>query len=88
MLEAMASGLPIVASRMPAHADLVDHGETGFMCSTQAEYESAIVELQDNEANHRMGEASKALMCAKVGTWDDCAERYFTVYNDLLGAAT
>ena len=33
MLEAMAAGLPIIASEMPAHADLVQPGSTGELCA-------------------------------------------------------
>jgi glycosyltransferase involved in cell wall biosynthesis len=36
MLEAMAAGLPIIASDMPAHSGLVEHGVTGLLCRDSA----------------------------------------------------
>ena len=84
MLEAMAAGLPIIASRMPAHANLVSDGGTGFLCDAVEDYHAAVVALQDESGNRRCGEAARVWAAREIGTWDDCAQRYIGLYSRLL----
>jgi glycosyltransferase involved in cell wall biosynthesis len=84
MLEAMAAALPIVASRMPAHADIVADGTTGVLCDTQPDYGAAVVGLEDADTNLRMGAAAREWAAREIGTWDDCAARYVGIYRQLL----
>lgn len=87
MLEAMAAGLPIIASRTSAHASLVRHGTTGFLCDAPADYAEALHQLEEPGANRRMGEAAREAIRSEVGTWDDCAARYAALYEKLIGPA-
>lgn len=87
MLEAMASALPIVASRMPAHADIVSDGVTGALCDTPDAYATALRAAENADANLRMGAAARAWVTREIGTWDDCATRYTTLYRRLLDHA-
>jgi glycosyltransferase involved in cell wall biosynthesis len=84
MLEAMASALPIIATRMPAHTDIVSDGITGVLCDTQQAYAAALARLEDTAANLRMGDAGRAWVTKEIGTWDDCASRYVAVYRQLM----
>lgn len=84
MLEAMASALPIIASRMPAHADIVTDGVTGILCDSETGYAKALETLEDMEVNQRCGEAARVWVTREIGTWDDCATRYTTIYRRLL----
>lgn len=84
MLEAMAAGLPIIASRMPAHEDIVADGATGALCDSAAAYADALRALEDIEANRRFGAAARAWAVREIGTWDDCAGRYAGIYRRLL----
>jgi hypothetical protein len=84
MLEAMASALPIIATRMPAHTDVVSDGITGVLCDTQQAYAAALARLEDTAANLRMGDAGRAWVTKEIGTWDDCASRYVAVYRQLM----
>lgn len=86
MLEAMASALPIIASRMPAHADIIADGLTGLLCDSEAGYATALERLEDPDVNRRSGEAARAWVSREIGTWDDCAMRYATIYHRLLGS--
>lgn len=88
MLEAMAAGLPIIASRMPAHATIVADGRTGILCDSPQTYCDALNQLQDVEINTRFGAAARSWALEKVGTWDDCAQRYTRIYHHLLGCDT
>lgn len=85
MLEAMAAGMPIIASRMPAHATVVTDGETGLLCDSPQSYGDALARLEDAATNQQFGEAARRRVNDELGTWDDCAQRYIRVYNRLRG---
>ena len=85
MLEAMAAGLPIIASRLPAHADIVKEGTTGALCDSPTAYAAALDALTHPERNTQMGHAARSWAQREIGTWDDCATRYLKVYQQLLG---
>lgn len=87
VLEAMAAGLPVIASDLPAHRDLILHGQTGWLVSSAQEFASAIAHLGEPEENRRMGEAARAWVRDHIGTWDDCARRYYSAYRTVLGRA-
>ena len=88
MLEAMAAGLPIIASRTPAHANIVTDERTGILCDSTAGYRNALDQLQDVDTNTRFGAAARSWALEKIGTWDDCAQRYTRIYRHLLGRDT
>lgn len=83
MLEALAAGLPIVASRLPAHDDLLASGEGGVLCASADETLAAIDALSDPAANRALGQRGRTRMQADIGTWGDCAERYAALYRHL-----
>lgn len=88
MLEAMASGMPIIASYLPAHADIVENGTTGILCGSQTEYASALERLEDQDVNRAQGEAARTAISSEAGTWQDCASRYLAAYRCLLEGNT
>ena len=87
MLEAMASGLPIVASRLPAHDDLLAGGDGGILCDSPDATQAALDALADPAANLALGLRGRARVQADIGTWDDCARRYVALYRHLQGHA-
>jgi glycosyltransferase involved in cell wall biosynthesis len=88
MLEAMASGLPIIASDISAHASLVIENETGALCNSIEALGQALALIEDANVNGRFGATARAWAAREVGTWDDCAQRYIHIYSDLLGEGT
>jgi glycosyltransferase involved in cell wall biosynthesis len=84
MLEAMAGALPIIASRMPAHADIVADDVTGKLCDSPQAYADALAGLEDPATHLRMGAAARAWAAREIGTWEDCAARYVNIYRQLL----
>lgn len=88
LLEAMAAGLPVVASELPAHRDLIRSGETGVLVNSRVEFETALRDLESPTVNREVGMAAQDWIKRNVGTWDDCAARYHAAYQSLLGAET
>ena len=84
----MAAGLPIVASRLPAHCDLIRNDGIGTICDSLDDVGRALDSLGDIATNRAMGDSAREWVRAEIGTWDDCAERYAALYRTLLGEAT
>lgn len=60
LIRYMAAGLPVVASPVGMNAEVVVEGETGFVASTPAQWEDAVVALvEDPELRERMGAAGR-----------------------------
>jgi hypothetical protein len=88
MLEAMAAGLPVIASDLPAHRDIIEHRRTGWLATSARDLSEALAWLEQPEQNRLTGQAARAWVEQNVGTWDDCAARYANLYASLLGART
>jgi glycosyltransferase involved in cell wall biosynthesis len=60
VLQYMAAGLPVVANPVGVHAEMIRHGENGFLVETPAEWADAVRELARRPALRRcLGEAGR-----------------------------
>ncbi|KAB2928401.1 MAG: glycosyltransferase family 4 protein [Dechloromonas sp.] len=84
MIEAMAAGLPIIASDLPAHRDLLQEGALGRLVDSQQGLVRALNEFACPVANCAQGERAAAWVQQEIGTWRDAAQRYGQAYRDLL----
>ena len=84
LLEAMAAGLPVIASRIAGHETVVEHGVTGSLVSTRQEFAAALAALSAPGRNTAGGAAARAKVRAEFGTWEDCARRYLSLYRAVL----
>lgn len=84
ILEAMASGLPVIASNLPAHRDIIHHRQTGWLAETQEDFGEALHYMEQSSNGNRIGQAARMWVKQDTGTWDDCAARYATLYGKLL----
>jgi glycosyltransferase involved in cell wall biosynthesis len=84
-LEAMASGTPVVASRIGGLPEVVQDGETGFLTppgDVAALHQCLEQLLGDPVLARRMGENARALVMERF-TWVKVAERCLEAYTDL-----
>ena len=85
MLEAMAAKLPIIASDLPAHRNMIEHGRTGWIAKTREDFYEGLKWLSDIDQNIRIGLVASEWVRRDFGTWDDCAGRYIAAYEKLTG---
>jgi glycosyltransferase involved in cell wall biosynthesis len=87
VLQYMAAGLPVVANPVGVHAELIIHGETGFLAATPTDWGEAVARLiQDPHLRRRMGLAGRARLekhySVSVG-----GQRWVEVLNGLATPA-
>lgn len=86
VLEAMASGLPVVATRIPGNEELVEEGKTGRLVppedavALQAALESLIKDAKRRQA---MGAAARRKVEAKY-SWQGVAQAYLDLIQGVL----
>jgi glycosyltransferase involved in cell wall biosynthesis len=81
-IESMASGTPVVCSRLDGLAEVVEHGETGFYTEpgNVAELRDRIASvLADRRLARRLGDNARQLVLERF-TWQACAQRCLAAY--------
>ena len=84
VLEAMASGLPVVASPHSSHKEVIVHMENGWIAGSADEFCEGIKLLSDPGKNILMGLSARSSILNICGTWENAAERYHNAYNELM----
>lgn len=85
VLEAMASGTPVVCSAVGGLPEIVRHGQTGFLVEPGNidELRERLAELVRSPALvHRMGRNARDLVLERF-TWEACADRCLEAYGEL-----
>ncbi len=86
VLEAMASGVPVVTSRQAGVAELIEPGQTGLVVEDARDghaLAAAMRRLTENpDGRRRMGEAARAR--AQALSWDQVARRTLGVYERAI----
>ena len=86
-LEAMASGTPVVCSRLGGLAEIVQHGVTGFLVEpgdVEDLRERLAQLLCDPALAARLGRNARELVIERF-TWRACAQRCLEAYAELPG---
>jgi glycosyltransferase involved in cell wall biosynthesis len=82
VLEAMGSGLPVVATNVPGSAELVQHGENGFLIGVKDPNELAWALrrlIDDRLLRKKMGK--QAQQTARNYSWTFVADQYLRLYT-------
>ncbi len=87
ILQYSAMGLPVVASPVGVNSRLVDHGVSGFLASSGAEWVSHLNGLINDAALRRkMGRAGRSKM-ERCYALDRAADRLFSLFSSVGGAS-
>jgi UDP-glucose:(heptosyl)LPS alpha-1,3-glucosyltransferase len=85
--EAMAAGLPVITSRAAGAAELIEHGENGWLTAEPWDTDAIATGLRalaaDPALRARVGQAARTRIAAY--SWDRVAEETLAVYRDVLG---
>jgi glycosyltransferase involved in cell wall biosynthesis len=86
VLEAMAAGLPVIATRVEGTSELIVDGETGLLISPGSSEELARAIGQSLGDERRRSEmiASAQGIVRKQFTWDAVVASYVKLYRELL----
>ena len=88
-LEALACGVPVLASDVGGLPEVVDDGVTGFlrpMGDIEAMTRAALQLLRDNELRRQFGEAGRRVAAERFSV-DSVVGRYRDLYRNVLGGA-
>jgi glycosyltransferase involved in cell wall biosynthesis len=86
LLEAMSSSCACIASDLPTHRDLVEHGVSGMVYKNRAELVSYLTELLSSpEKVQQLGASARQV--ASAHTWDKVAERVAEAYSRVAGGS-
>ena len=85
-LEAMACGLPVIASDVGGTSEILHHGETGFLVKPKniVELSSCITKLViDDQLRNTMGRRARAF-AEKCGDWGAIARQTTRIYEQVM----
>jgi len=83
ILEALASGLPVIVKNTGGHAKIINDGETGFVVDNTDEMIEKIIFLKENkDMLKRM--SSSARKYSERFSWSKNIEKLISIYNSTL----
>jgi len=90
LLEAMASGLPVITSRQVGTSNLIADGECGFIVDTPDDYETLRDGLRtlrdDRSSRSKMGRAARAV--AERHSWERTSQQYLQLLEQHIAGSS
>jgi len=88
LLEALASGIPVLGTRVPGIRALIQHDENGWLCETSAEsIRTAIQRLMvDEELRRRLGKKGRECVLENFGL-DRVVESELKLYEEVIASS-
>ncbi len=87
VLEAMASGLAVISSKVDGIDELITDHENGFLYDV-GDYKGLRLLLKKIMDNHQLiedlGKKSYCYACSEIGSWEDTANKYIDLYKTIL----
>ena len=84
ILEALAMGIPVVATSLSVDGIRVKHGESAWIADVEGLAAGVLRLLRDKELRQRLSVKGRALIEAEY-TWAGVASRYERLYDELTG---
>jgi sugar transferase (PEP-CTERM/EpsH1 system associated) len=87
VLEAMASGLAVIATRVGGNPELVEEGRTGALVpvgQVDALADAMLHFLTDDPLRERCGAGARESVSRRF-SWERCLDQYLGLYDELLG---
>lgn len=89
LLEAMAAGLPCVATDVGGNPDVIDHGETGWLVPPEtpsALFETLLMVLGDADSRARVAERARQRVIREYGVSTN-VDRLLALYHRVIAAS-
>ncbi|MEH7460834.1 N-acetyl-alpha-D-glucosaminyl L-malate synthase BshA [Bacillus thuringiensis] len=86
LLEAMACGVPCIGTRTGGIPEVIQHGETGYICEvgdTEGVAQQALLLLQDDALHSKMAQRSMQVVNEQFSS-EEIVSQYESIYYDIL----
>ncbi|MCU7919849.1 MAG: glycosyltransferase family 4 protein [Candidatus Thiodiazotropha sp. (ex Epidulcina cf. delphinae)] len=85
LIEALAAGRAVIASRIPENEELVDNEKNGFLFDNAEELKGLLLRLSSHpEMIRLLGQKGRDSILAKNLAWESTCRRYAEIYADMI----
>ena len=84
LMEAMASGLPVVTNKVGAVAEIIDSGSDGFVAKNSQDYQNILLKLMnDFDLRKNIGSVARKKIKEKF-SWEAIFPKWLELYNKFI----